>query len=150
MLNSLYQLLKKIVMKLIVWIVFLTIELIHTTKFKDFHIDVIKKIKRKKKRKLEKYDVVYRLNKKFKQMLFYVKFKRFTQFNVVNQWIENEQKQMIRQLILIIISLLIKKTFATLYCARVILNFVVVAQYNYYDETILNYLNYIFDKIDKF
>ena len=57
---------------------------------------------------------------------------------------------MIRQLISIIISLLIKKTFATLHCTRVILNFVVVAQYNYYNETILSYLNYIFDKIDKF
>ena len=150
MLNSLYQLLKKIIMKLIAWIVFLIIELIYITKFKNFYIDVIKKIKRKKKRKLEKCDIVYRLNKKFKQVLFYVKFKRFTQFNIVNQWIKNEQKQIIRQLISIIISLLIKKTFAILHYVRVILNFVIVAQYNYHNETILSYLNHVLDKIDKF
>ena len=36
-----------------------------------------------------------------------------------------------------------------MHCVRVILNFVIVAQYNYHNETILSYLNHVLDKIDK-
>ena len=55
---------------------------------------------------------------------------------------------MIRQLIFVITSLLFEKRNATIHCARTVMNFVMLAQFVFHDESILSYMIHALYKLN--
>ena len=97
--------------------------------------------KNRKAKKKEKIVIEFatsiQLNERFRQIFVHIELKRFAHFNKVQQWIDVEQKTMIRQLIFVITSLFFEKRDAIIHCARTMMNFVFLAQYVSHDENTL-------------
>lgn len=148
MLDILHQLLKGVVMRLIEWIQLLVQSLIKSNDT-DPRTHRVKKMKSKDKRKPANFDATFQLDLRFRQVPSFVGLKRFRKFSAVSQWIGSEQKQIVRQLIPVVTPLLDKACPAALHCARAILNFVVIAQYNFHVEDTLSYMGNALYRIDK-
>ena len=55
---------------------------------------------------------------------------------------------MTKQFVFVIVSFLLKKYDVIIYCARVIMNFVTLIQYIFYDKNILSYIKYVLYRIN--
>ena len=138
--DVLHQLLKGIVMMLIYWIqALVNVSVTKTTK----------RNKHKGNRTIKESDAIFQLDERFRQVPVYRGLKQFTHFSEVRQWTGNEQKQMLRQLISVVALLLVDYAPAALHCARAVLDFVMMAQYNYHNEDTLSYMSHALYRIDK-
>ena len=93
------------------------------------------------------------LNQRFRVVLSYSELRHFHDFLFVKQWINVEQKTIVHQLIAIVTSLLIRKASDALYCARALMNFVMMIQYQSHDDESLCYMNntiYIINVLKKY
>ncbi len=63
------------------------------------------------------------------------------------QWIGNEQKAMVKQLIIAATPLLIYDAPEAIQCARAILDFTMLAQYVSHDEETLRYIEHAFYRL---
>jgi hypothetical protein len=130
MMNILHQLMKKMIMHLLIWILFLLkIHLFVNRKRKNFSIRF------KDLSELDKFDI------RFKSVSSFIELKTFFKFSNVKQWINVKQKTIMRQIILVITSLLIDKWSHAVNFVRVFVDFILIAQYRSHDEQILRYLN---------
>ena len=68
--------------------------------------------------------------------------KRFVKYSIIKQWTDVDQKSIVYQLISVIASLLITRTFAAIYFAQAVINFMILAQYYSHDEETLQYLEH--------
>jgi hypothetical protein len=91
-----------------------------------------------------------RLNARFRKISKFTNLKKFINFSNVKQWTSNEQKTIVRQIISMITSLLIKKWSYVLKFSRVLINFVLMTQYRFHDENTLFYLDHVFSRINTF
>jgi hypothetical protein len=91
-----------------------------------------------------------RLNARFRKISMFTNLKRFINFSSVKQWTNNEQKTIVRQIILMITSLLIKKWSNVLKFSRVLIDFVLMTQYRFHDENTLLYLDHALYRINWF
>ncbi len=131
MIDILHQLLKSTVMYLIQWLEMIIKNITSTISLKKKHdsqtiADTI-------------HDV--QLNQRFQVVLSYSELRRFHDFLFVKQWINVEQKIIMHQFIAIVTSLLIRKASDALYCAWVLMNFVMMIQYRSHDDESLRYMN---------
>ncbi len=131
MIDILHQLLKSTVMYLIQWL-----EMI----IKNITSTISLKRKRDSQTIADTtHDV--QLNQRFQVVLSYSELRHFHDFLFVKQWIDVEQKTIVHQLIMIVTSLLIRKASDALYCARALMNFVMMTQYQSHDDESLRYMN---------
>jgi hypothetical protein len=91
-----------------------------------------------------------RLNARFRKISKFTRLKRFINFSNVKQWTSNEQKTIVRQIISMITSLLIKKWSYVLKFSRVLIDFVLITQYRFHDENTLLYLDHVLSRINSF
>lgn len=142
--DILHQLLKRIVMRLIIWIQNL---------IKDHVISAaIKRTKKevaRSKKSLKQSVADVKLNYRFHQILSFVSLKLFKDFSKMKQWSDNEQKTIVQQLMTIITFLLIKRVSAALHCAWAIFDFVTLAQYTFHDSDTLRYMQHALYCINK-
>ncbi len=123
MMNILHQLMKKMIMHLLIWIRFLLkTHLSANRKRKNFSIRF------KNLSELDKFDT------RFKSVSSFTELKTFFSFSNVKQWIDVKQKTIMRQIILVITSLLIDKWFHAVNFVRAFVDFILIAQYRSHDE----------------
>ncbi len=139
MMNVLHQLFKKMIMHLLSWIrLLLKKEMSTARKRKDDAFT---------SSNLFDFD---RLNARFRKISKFTNLKKFTNFSSVKQWTNNEQKTIVRQIISVITSLLIKKWSNVLKFSRVLVDFVLMTQYRFHDENTLLYLDHVLHRINWF
>ena len=95
-----------------------------------------------------KVEAMRNLNRRFRVILVFPGVKHFTTFSNVTQWSGDEQKAIIKQLIPVVASLL--SSHPALQYARVMMNFVLIAQYTTHDEKILKYMKQAIYQINCF
>ncbi len=138
MINILHQLLKSTVMYLIQWLEMIIKNITST-------------ISLKRKRDSQTIaDITHdvQLNQRFRVVFSYSELRRFHDFLFIKQWINVEQKTIVHQLIAIVTLLLIRKASDALYCARALINFVMMIQYRLHDDKSLSYMNNVIYRIN--
>jgi hypothetical protein len=131
MIDILHQLFKNMMMHFLSWIQFL----------------LKKKMSIKRKRReqtmrmtdLSDFDKLY---VRFRKISSFIDLKIFQKFFEIKQWTKKEQKIIVRQIILIIIFLMIEKWFHAMNFTRVLIDFILIAQYKSHDDSTLNYLDH--------
>ena len=83
------------------------------------------------------------LNAQFCKIFEFIELKKFARFSRMKQWIEIEQKTIVRQLILVLTSLLINKWFYVIDFFRVLIDFILLAQYHFHNNSTLKYINHV-------
>jgi hypothetical protein len=115
MMNILHQLFKKMIMHLLNWIkLLLKREMLTARKRKNDALT-----------SSDFFDFD-RLNARFCKISKFTSLKKFVNFSNVKQWTSNEQKTIVRQIISMITSLLIKKWSYVLEFFRVLIDFVLM------------------------
>jgi hypothetical protein len=138
MIDVLHQLLKGITMYLITWVQSLASTL----------LPAVRKRKRQG-RTIKESSGLVQLDERFRSVPAFTGLKRFSHFSDVKQWTGVEQKAIIRQLIPVIAPLLSTKEPGAMYCARAIVDFILLAQYKTHDDETLEYLDHALYRIDK-
>ena len=87
------------------------------------------------------------LDRRFQLVSSYVDLKHFNNFSEVTQWIENEQKFIMHQLISMLASLLTSISLTVMKCVRAIMNFAILTHYRTHDEDTLFYMNNVLTRI---
>ena len=108
------------------------------------------RLKKRKFTKKMKLTSILLLDRRFRQVPSFPGMKKFKTFSKVSQWTEAEQKQMLKQLVVVLTSLLRKTYSYVLHCVRVVLDFVMLTNYNIHDETTLEYMKTVIYRINKF
>jgi hypothetical protein len=139
MMNMLHQLYKRMIMHLFIWIQMLL----------KIEMSTNRKRKRRAIRK-KNLSELNQLNIRFRNVSQFTDLKIFFKFTKVKQWTEEEQKTIVQQIISIITSLLIKKWSHVIDFTKVLMNFILIAQYRSHDESTLKYLNHVFSRINFF
>ncbi len=93
--------------------------------------------------------VANRLKRQFQLVTTFVKLKYFNHFSEIKQWMSNEQKLILHQLVSIVTSLLTLIALYAMLCVRVFLNFVMLTYYRSHDNQTLKYINYALYWINK-
>ncbi len=139
MMNILHQFFKKMIMHFLIWIQFiLKIEMLVNRKRRE---QTIKSIN------LSEFD---NLNARFRDVSVFIDFKTFFRFFEIKQWIDEEQKIIMRQIISIITSLMIDKWSHTVNFTRAFVDFILITQYRSHDDFILRYLHHALYRINFF
>ena len=138
MIDVLHQLLKGITMYLITWV-------------KSLASDVLPAVRKRKQhgRTIKESSGSIQLDERFRCVPPFTGLKRFSRFSEVKQWTGVEQRAIIRQLIPVIAPLLSTKVPGAMYCARAIVDFILLAQYKTHDDETLRYLEQALYRIDK-
>jgi hypothetical protein len=139
MMNFLHQLFKTMIMHLLNWIKLLLKK----------EMSIVRKRKNDAFISSDLFDLD-RLNARFRKISKFTKLKRFINFSNVKQWTSNEQKTIVRQIISMITSLLIKKWSYVLKFFRALIDFVLITQYRFHDENTLFYLDHVLSRINSF
>ena len=82
-------------------------------------------------------------------MFKFFDLRHFARFDHVVQWIENEQKTLIRQMIVVLTFLLITRKSTAMHYMRIICDFITMIQYRSHDENTFQYMKQTMYKIDK-
>jgi hypothetical protein len=139
MMNILHQLFKKMIMHFLIWIQFiLKIEMFASRRRREQTI---------KSMNLSEFD---KLNVWFRNVFVFIDFKTFFRFFKIKQWIDKEQKIIVRQIISIIIFLMIDKWFHAVNFTRVLVDFILITQYRSHDDFILRYLHHALYRMNFF
>ena len=138
MIDVLHQLLKGITMYLITWV-------------KTLASDILPAVRKRKQhgRTIKESSGSIQLDERFRCVPPFTGLKRFSRFSEVKQWTGVEQRAIIRQLIPVIAPLLSTKVPSAMYCARAIVDFILLAQYKTHDDETLRYLEQALYRIDK-
>src|SRR5580692_6023507 len=138
MIDVLHQLLKGITMYLITWV-------------KSLTSDILPAVRKRKRqdRTINESSGSIQLDERFWCVPPFTGLKRFSRFSEVKQWTGVEQKAIIRQLIPVLAPLLSTKVPGAMYCARAIVDFILLAQYKTHDDETLRYLEQALYRIDK-
>ncbi len=91
-----------------------------------------------------------KLNARFQVVSIFTKLKTFFNFFEIKQWIDEKQKFIVRQIIFVIIFLMINQWFHIVNFIRVFVNFILITQYQFHDDFILQYLNHVLSWINSF
>ncbi len=131
MINVLHQLFKRIILYLMLWLNQIINESVYTSQ------------KRKEIRlALNNASETAQLNQRFRVILSFKDMKKFVKYSTIKQWTDANQKSIVCQLISVIASLLIMRTFAAIHFAQAMINFMILAQYHLHDEETLWYLEH--------
>ncbi len=90
------------------------------------------------------------LNHRFQFVSKYSDLKMFKHYNIIKQWSDNEQKNIMHQIIFIIASMFTTYQSTAMHCAHAIIDFIVIAHYTFHDMKFLKYLDHALYCIDKF
>ena len=99
--------------------------------------------------KLEQISNLTQLDECFWKIPPFIFLKKFKHYSKVVQWTGNEQKVMVQQLIAAATLLLMHNALKAIYCARAILDFTILAQYQLHDNETLFYMEHALYKLDK-
>jgi hypothetical protein len=139
MIDVFHQLFKEMIMHLLIWIrLLLKKEMSTARKWKDEALT-----------SSDLFDLDC-LDARFRKISKFTNLKRFSNFSNVKQWTSNEQKTIVRQIISMITSLLIKKWSNVLKFFRVLFDFILMTQYRFHDDNILFYLDHALYRINAF
>ncbi len=139
MINMLHQLYKKMIMHF-----FFEIEVL-------LRIEMSINKKRKKQTiRLTNLSRIDQLNVRFRNVSNFTNLKIFLKFPKVKQWINEEQKFIIRQIISIMTFLMIEKWSYIIDFTRILIDFILITQYRSHDESTLKYLNHVLIRINIF
>jgi len=131
MIDILHQLLKSTVMYLIQWLEMIIKNITSTISLK----------RKRDSQTIADTTHNVQLNQRFQVVLSYSELRCFHDFLFMKQWIDVEQKTIVHQLITIVTSLLIRKASDALYCARALMNFMMMIQYRLHNDESLRYMN---------
>ena len=92
---------------------------------------------------------VFQLDERFRNVLPFLHLKLFQHYSKVVQWTGNEQKAMVKQLVIAATPLLIQNAPKAIHCARAILNFTMLAQYVSHDDETLRYMEHALYRLEK-
>ncbi len=99
--------------------------------------------------KLGQTSKLTQLDERFRAVPPFTDLKLFQHYSKVMQWTGNEQKAMVKQLIVAALPLLIYDAPEAIQCARAILDFTMLAQYVSHDEETLRYMEHALYKLEK-
>jgi hypothetical protein len=139
MIDILYQLFKSMMMHFLSWIQFLLKKKM-----------LIKRRRREQTMRVTDLSDLDKLNVRFRKISFFIDLKIFQKFFKIKQWTKKEQKVIVRQIISIITFLMIEKWFHAMNFTRVLINFILIAQYRFHDDSTLNYLNHALFRLNAY
>ena len=129
--DVLYQLYKGIVIDLINWVVELINRTPNPTRTQNLT-----------KQKQSIIPSTTLLDDRFHSIPQYTGLKHFKDFSHIRQWTRNQQKAILRVLLLVITPLLLYSRPDVLVYARAVADFVTMAQYSTYDEETISYIKH--------
>ena len=140
--DILHQLYKGLVTNLVSWI---------TKTIMD--VSISKKLAKKQRHqgqlKLGQTSKLTQLDERFRAVPPITDLKVFHHYSKVVQWTGNEQKAMVKQLIVAATPLLIHDAPEAIQCARTILDFTMLAQYVLHDDETLRYIEHALYRLEK-
>ncbi len=86
---------------------------------------------------------VDQLNARFRNVSDFTSLKIFFKFSKIKQWTGEEQKSIVRQIISIMTFLMIEKWFHIIDFTRILIDFILITQYRFHDESTFKYLNHV-------
>ncbi len=99
--------------------------------------------------KLSQTSKLNQLDERFQAVPPFTNLKLFQLYSKVVQWIGNEHKAIVKQLIVAATPLLIHDAPKTIQCARAILDFIILAQYVLHNEETLRYIEHELYRLEK-
>ena len=123
-------------------------------------IDVVikKKLQTRKRRKDQNRRTIRALmncsatiwiNQVYRRISVFTKLKKFKHYSEIDQWQDLKYKDLLRQLLFAVTFLIDFKNLNVMLCIKVIVNFVIIAQYFFYIEDTMNYMTHYLNIIDK-
>jgi hypothetical protein len=91
-----------------------------------------------------------KLNARFQAIFVFTNLKIFFKFFEIKQWIDEEQKIIIKQIISIITSLMIEKWFRVIDFIKILVDCILIAQFKFHNESTLKYLSHAIFQINAF
>ena len=140
--DILHQLYEDVVTNLVFWITKIIIKI-------SIPKRLAKKRGHKRQLKLGQISKVTQLDEQFRALLLFPDLKLFQHYSKVVQWIGNEQKTIVKQLIIAAISLLIHNAPEAIQCTWAILNFTMLVQYILHHDKILRYMEHALYRFEK-
>ena len=92
---------------------------------------------------------ISQLDERFRNVPPFPDLKLFQHYSKVVQWTGNEQKAMVKQLVVAAMPLLIQNALEAIQCAWAILNFTMLAQYVSHDDETLRYMEHALYRLEK-
>ncbi len=99
--------------------------------------------------KLGQTSKLTQLDERFRAVPLFTDLKLFQYYSKVVQWTRNEQKGIVKQLIVVATPLLIHDAPEAIQCTRAILDFIMLAQYVLYNEETLRYMEHALYRLEK-
>ncbi len=130
MIDILHQLFKRMIMHFLIWIQSLLKKKMS-----------IRQRRREQTIRMIDLSDLDQLNARFRKISFFIDLKIFQKFSEIKQWTRKEQKIIVRQIVSIIILLMIEKWFHAMNFTRIMINFILITQYRFHDDSTLKYLD---------
>ena len=92
---------------------------------------------------------ISQLDERFRNVPPFPDLKLFQHYSKVVQWTGNEQKAMVKQLVVAATPLLIQNALEAIQCARAILDFTMLTQYVSNDDETLRYMEHVLYRLEK-
>ena len=99
------------------------------------------KTKKKKDRLYKESPGLVQLDARFELVPRFLELRHFNYFSYVQQWTRNEERDLLRIIISVIILLLLPKALHALVYARVLIDFIILVQYRTYNDYTLRYIS---------